>query len=195
MNPHRKSVRTAFRPNLVSGIVRLGTLALAAIFTATQMPAQDAAAAAPQSAAQQTAGAPTGASQPAVPETSTASTAQAASSRRLAPGTDSLPESPAAAAPNSESASVTMPPEMRAMMLDAAQQSQSLQPAKAKQGVQQPGMLVLGIAGLPLLALGSWIYVAKGSAAARAGFGSMFFVPGALMSGFGFHYAFKPKNN
>jgi len=67
--------------------------------------------------------------------------------------------------------------------------------APKSKGVQRPGMLVMGIAGLPLVALGTWIYAAHGDAGARAAFGSLFFVPGALMSGFGFHYAFKPKTN
>jgi hypothetical protein len=106
-----------------------------------------------------------------------------------------LPEAPLASAASDETASVTMPPNVRAMMNDAAQQGQSLQSTQKSKGVQRPGMLIMGIAGLAPLALGTWIYAAHGSGAARAAFGSLFFVPGALMSGFGFTLAFKPKNN
>jgi hypothetical protein len=84
-------------------------------------------------------------------------------------------------------------------MDDAKQNSQNLQsaPAAKPHGVQQPGMLVLGIAGLPLLGLGSLFYVAaagKKNAGPAVAVGSVFFVPGALMSGFGFYFAFKPKH-
>jgi hypothetical protein len=113
---------------------------------------------------------------------------------------NALPDEPVESAATSESSSLTMPPELKAMMDDAKQSSQSLEPAPAAKphGVQQPGMLVLGIAGLPLLGLGSLFYVAAAgdhkNAAAALAVGSVFFVPGALMSGFGFHYAFKPKH-
>jgi hypothetical protein len=91
-----------------------------------------------------------------------------------------------------------MPPELKAMMDDASKNSQNLQPAPASKphGVQQPGMLTMGILGLPFMALGALFYVAAPSsknAGAAVGVGSIFFVPGALMSGFGFHYAFKPR--
>jgi hypothetical protein len=112
---------------------------------------------------------------------------------------NALPNAPTAPAGTSESSSVTMPPELKAMMDDAKQNSQNLQsaPAAKPHGVQQPGMLVLGIAGLPLLGLGSLFYVAaagKKNAGPAVAVGSVFFVPGALMSGFGFYFAFKPKH-
>jgi hypothetical protein len=112
---------------------------------------------------------------------------------------NALPDAPMESAGTNESSSLTMPPELKAMMDDAKQNSQSLQPASANKphGVQRPGMLVLGIAGLPLLGLGSLFYVAavgKKNAGAAVAVGSVFFVPGALMSGFGFYYAFKPQH-
>jgi hypothetical protein len=79
------------------------------------------------------------------------------------------------------------------MLKDATEQSQSLAAPKSK-GIQRPGMLIMGIAGLPLMAFGAAIYAGHGNGGARAAFGSVFFAPGALMTGFGFHYAFKPKN-
>ncbi len=111
---------------------------------------------------------------------------------------NALPDAPTAPAGTSDSASLTMPPDLKAMMDDAAQNSQNLQsaPATKPHGVQRPGMLAMGIIGLPFLAFGSLFYVlAPGSknAGAVVAVGSIFFVPGALMSGFGFHYAFKPK--
>jgi hypothetical protein len=112
---------------------------------------------------------------------------------------NALPDAPMESAGTNESSSLTMPPELKAMMDDAKQNSQSLQPASGTKphGVQQPGMLVLGIAGLPLLGLGSLFYVAaagKKNAGPAVAVGSVFFVPGALMSGFGFYFAFKPKH-
>jgi len=109
-----------------------------------------------------------------------------------------LPDAPTAPSGSSDSASLTMPPELKAMMDDASKNSQSLQPAPASKphGVQQPGMLTIGILGLPFMALGALFYVAapgSKNAGAAVGVGSIFFVPGALMSGFGFHYAFKPR--
>ena len=60
-----------------------------------------------------------------------------------------------------------------------------------------PGMLVLGIAGIPLIGLGALFYSSGGRGNAERGkaivAGSIFFVPGALMSGFGFYLAFKPQ--
>jgi hypothetical protein len=112
---------------------------------------------------------------------------------------NALPDAPMESAGTNESSSLTMPPELKAMMDDAKQNSQSLQPASANKphGVQRPGMLVLGIAGLPLLGLGSLFYVAaagKKNAGPAVAVGSVFFVPGALMSGFGFYFAFKPQH-
>jgi hypothetical protein len=112
---------------------------------------------------------------------------------------NALPDAPMESTGTSESSSLTMPPELKAMMDDARQNSQSLQPAPATKphGVQRPGMLVMGIAGIPLLGLGALFYSAAAGGNKNAGkavvAGSIFFVPGALMSGFGFYLAFKPK--
>lgn len=112
---------------------------------------------------------------------------------------NAMPDAPTAQTGTSDSSSLTMPPDLKAMMDDASQNSQSIQPAPATKphGVQRPGMLMMGIAGLPLLGLGALFYVAAAgahkNAAAGVVVGSVFFVPGALMSGFGFYYAFKPR--
>lgn len=90
-----------------------------------------------------------------------------------------------------------MPPNVRAMLNDANAASQSLQSTPKSKGLQRPGMLVMGIAGLPLAALGTWIMTRSVSkdAGLKDGLGAAFLVPGALMIGFGFTLAFKPKNN
>ncbi len=112
---------------------------------------------------------------------------------------NALPDAPTAPAGTSDSASLAMPPELKAMMDDAKQSSQNLQPAPAAKphGVQRPGMLVMGIAGIPLLGLGALYYSAAAGGNKNGGkavaAGTIFFVPGALMSGFGFYLAFKPK--
>ena len=70
-----------------------------------------------------------------------------------------LPDAPTTApAGTSDSASLTMPPELKAMMDDASKNSQNLQstPATKSHGLQRPGMLVMGIIGLPLAALGAY---------------------------------------
>jgi hypothetical protein len=112
---------------------------------------------------------------------------------------NALPDAPMESVGTSESSSLNMPPELKAMMDDAKQNSQSLQPAAAakSRGVQRPGMLVLGIAGIPLIGLGALFYSAAAGGNKNGGkaivAGSIFFVPGALMSGFGFYLAFKPQ--
>jgi hypothetical protein len=112
---------------------------------------------------------------------------------------NALPDAPMESAGTSESSSLTMPPELKAMMDDAKQNSQSLEPAPAAKphGVQRPGMLVMGIAGIPLMGLGALFYSAAAGGNKNGGkavaVGSIFFVPGALMSGFGFYLAFKPQ--
>ena len=112
---------------------------------------------------------------------------------------NALPDAPMESVGTSESSSLNMPPELKAMMDDAKQNSQSLQPAAAakSRGVQRPGMLVLGIAGIPLMGLGALFYSAAAGGNKNGGkaivAGSIFFVPGALMSGFGFYLAFKPQ--
>jgi len=82
------------------------------------------------------------------------------------------------------------------MMDDAAQNSQNPQPAKATKPreVQRPGMLIMGIVGIPLAFIGVGIYsISTNETGKKVTVGSIFFVPGVLMSGFGFYYAFKPK--
>jgi hypothetical protein len=109
---------------------------------------------------------------------------------------NALPEAPNV---QGESASLKMPPDLRAMMDDAAQQSQSLQPASSTNNkkIQRPGMLVLGIAGVPLAILGVMILslkVGPKEAGARDGLGAAFLAPGAAMAGFGFYFAFHKPN-
>lgn len=112
---------------------------------------------------------------------------------------NAIPDAPTAQPGTSDSSSLTMPPDLKAMMDDAQQNSQSIQPAPATKphGVQRPGMLVMGIAGIPLLGLGALFYSAAAGGNKNSGkavvVGSIFFVPGALMSGFGFYLAFKPQ--
>jgi hypothetical protein len=106
-----------------------------------------------------------------------------------------LPDAPAL---QGESASLKMPTEMKAMMDDAAQQSQALTaPAtKSKGGIQRPGMLVMGIAGIPLAAFGTWVLTRNVSkdATLKNEFGAAFLVPGAAMMGLGFYFAFHKKS-
>lgn len=107
-----------------------------------------------------------------------------------------LPDAPTAMAGTSDSASLAMPPELKAMMNDAVQNAQNVQPAPAKKshGLQRPGMLIMGIVGIPLVFIGVGIYsINTNETSKKIGVGSAFFVPGALMSGFGFYLAFKPK--
>ena len=109
---------------------------------------------------------------------------------------NALPDAPTASTGSSDSASLTMPPELKAMMDDAAQNSQNLQsaPATKPHGIQRPGMLVMGIVGAMGMGLGALLYASdKGTLEARAAGGSILFAPGAVMAGFGFYYAFKPK--
>jgi hypothetical protein len=198
MKLHLASPATSSRRNVAvrSNPVRLGTLALAVIFTASQMPAQPAPAATPVAATQQVAD--DTASTVQTPVTNTAAAVSTASSDGLKSESNALPEAPAATASNEETASVTVPSNMRAMLSDAAQQSQSLQsPKSASKGIQRPGMLVMGIVGLPIAALGAWalsVGVTK-DAAAKNIFGGALLGGGGLMVGFGFTYAFKAKTN
>jgi|HubBroStandDraft_1064217.scaffolds.fasta_scaffold288351_2 hypothetical protein len=124
------------------------------------------------------------------------------SRERVTADVNALPDAPMESTGTSESSSLsslTMPPDLKAMMDDAKQNSQSLQsaPATKPHGVQRPGMLVLGIAGIPLMGLGALFYSAAAGGNKNGGkaivAGSIFFVPGALMSGFGFYLAFKPQ--
>jgi len=110
-----------------------------------------------------------------------------------------LPEAPLAA---NESASTSMPADLKAMMKDAGpdgQNLQSTQPTSSKKGVQRPGMLVLGIAGVPLIVLGAMIFSLNVGSSGKAnglrnGLGTAFLAPGAAMSGLGFYFAFHKKN-
>ncbi len=180
--------------------VRLGALALAVLFTTTQMPAQGAPATTPEATTQQnmndhasTAQAP--AANPTTAAASGSETSGAAKSELSA-----LPEAPTAQSGTSESASLNMPPEMKAMMDDASQESQALQssPKTTKsKAVQRPGMLVMGIAGVPLIVLGTMIFslnVGGKETGLRNGLGTAFLAPGAAMSGLGFYFAFHKKN-
>jgi hypothetical protein len=58
-------------------------------------------------------------------------------------------------------------------------------------------MLVMGIIGIPIAALGAWALSASVSrdAAAKNIIGAGLLGGGGLMVGFGFTYAFKAKNN
>jgi hypothetical protein len=200
MNLHFDSPATPSRRNPASrsNLVRLGTLALAVVFTATQLPAQVLPAETPQAATQQAADASAGSAQ--TPATNTTATAAvpSAPSDAVKSNSNALPEAPLASAANQETASATMPPSVRAMFTDAVQQSQSLQstPKSTSKGIQRPGMLVMGIIGLPIAALGVWALSAGVSkdAAAKNIFGASLLGGGGLMAGFGFTYAFKPIN-
>jgi len=107
-----------------------------------------------------------------------------------------LPEAPLAA---NESASTSMPADLKAMMKDAGPDGQNLQSTQTtttKKGVQRPGMLVMGIAGVPLIILGAMILslnVGPKEAGARDGLGAAFLAPGAAMTGLGFYFAFHKK--
>ncbi len=113
--------------------------------------------------------------------------------------TDALPEAPVAASATTDSASINMPPDLKAMMDDAQQNGQNLtstQPTQ-KKGVQRPGMLVLGIAGVPLIILGTMILslnVVSSKTGEKVALGSAFMAPGAAMSGLGFYFAFHKSN-
>jgi len=106
---------------------------------------------------------------------------------------NALPEAPTAPPATTDSASLTMPPELKAMMDDASQSSQNLQPAATTKphGVQRPGMLTMGIIGIPLAALGAYAYA---RAPRNKPYATILFAPGAAMMGFGFYYAFKPQH-
>ncbi len=110
---------------------------------------------------------------------------------------NALPDAPAAPAGTSDSASLTMPPALKAMMDDAQQKAQNLQsaPATKSHGLQRPGMLIMGIVGIPLALLGGSILAIRGTKdeGLKVGVGVGLLVPGAAMSGLGFYYAFKPK--
>ncbi len=111
---------------------------------------------------------------------------------------NALPDAPTVPAGTSDSASLNMPPELKAMMDDAQQNAQNLQsaPATKPHGIQRPGMLVMGIIGIPLLGFGTYVMTRSVSkdAGLKNAFGAIFLVPGAAMSGFGFYFAFKPKH-
>jgi hypothetical protein len=109
---------------------------------------------------------------------------------------NALPEAPSV---QGESASLRMPADLKAMMDDAAQANQNVQPAPSSnnKALQRPGMLVMGIAGVPLAVLGIMILSLKVGPKAtgeRDGLGAAFLAPGAAMAGFGFYFAFHKKN-
>jgi len=106
-----------------------------------------------------------------------------------------LPEAPT----TTESASATAPPMLHLMLdqpLPDAQQSMQSTPAPKHGGVQRPGMLIMGIIGVPLIVAGAALFsvsVPKDNGL-KNGFAAILLVPGAAMSGFGFYYAFHKKN-
>ena len=191
------SPATSSRRNLVSrsNPVRLGALALAVVFTASQMPAQTAPAGTPQAATQQIADT-SASSTPSSATNTTADEVSSAPSDSAKSESNPLPETPAAPGDHPESASVPMSPELRTMFNDAIQASQNLQPAPKSHGVQRPGMLGMGIAGVPLIVFGTYIMTrtVRKDSGLKNGLGAAFLVPGAAMSGIGFTLAFKPKN-
>ena len=83
------------------------------------------------------------------------------------------------------------------MVAEAAQSEQALASSHTSTNykrIQRPGMLALGIAGIPLMVVGAYFYAYPTKAtAAKAEFGSIFFVPGAAMSAIGFPLAFHKK--
>jgi hypothetical protein len=110
---------------------------------------------------------------------------------------NALPDAPTESAGTSDSANLNMPPDLKAMMDDAKQNSQNLQSAPAtKHGLQRPGMLIMGIAGIPLALLGVAILGVEGKKdeGLKYGIGLGLLVPGAAMTGFGFYFAFKPTH-
>jgi hypothetical protein len=177
--------------------VRFGALALALLFTAAQMPAQEAQAASSQAATQREASAVPNTGQAATSSPAVAANVSLASSVNANTGTNALPDAPAAPPETSESANLNMTANMKAMMDAAAQNAQDLQPKPTSNDkkLQRPGMLVLGIAGIPLIAFGTWVLTRSVTkdASLKNAFGAAFLVPGGAMSGFGFYYAFHPK--
>lgn len=171
---------------------KIGRCALVGILSGMlvgQAVAQGAPAATPQAPVQQATGAGN-VQAPAANPANPAPSATDAASQAIA-----LPDAPAAP---TESASASMPADLKAMFDDASQESQNLQsaPATTKKGVQRPGMLVMGIAGVPLIVLGVMILslkVGPKETGARDGLGAAFLAPGAAMSGLGFYFAFHKK--
>ena len=74
-------------------------------------------------------------------------------------------------------------------MDDAQQNSQNLQsaPSTKSHGLQRPGMLVMGIVGIPLIGFGTYVMTRSVSkdAGLKNAFGAAFLVPGAAMSAIG----------
>ncbi len=180
--------------------VRLGALALAVLFTATQMPAQGAAATTPQATTQQNMNDQASTAQAPAANSATAAAPETAPTAVAKSELSTLPEAPQAQSETGESASLSMSADMKAMMDEASQESENLQstPKTTKNKVvQRPGMLVLGIAGVPLIILGTMIFslnVGGKETGLRNGLGTAFLAPGAAMSGIGFYFAFHKKN-
>jgi hypothetical protein len=96
-----------------------------------------------------------------------------------------------------DAASVKMPAEMKAMMDDAAQQSQAMTaPATTQKHYFNAGWFALGIVGVGAAAIGAGIYGVAGTKdqGLKIGVGTAFFAPGVLAAGFGFYNAFHKKN-
>lgn len=115
----------------------------------------------------------------------------------LLAGNTTAPLSALPNAPGEASSSLT--PETLHLMVDDAKQAEQAvaSPASNEKRVQRPGMLVLGIAGIPLMALGAWVYSihTNGSKASslKSEYGTAFMAPGAAMSVIGFYFAFHKK--
>lgn len=109
------------------------------------------------------------------------------------PSLNALPEAPGAF----ESSSVT-PAVLHLMVDDARQAEQAVSsPSTNQKRVQRPGMLVMGIVGVPLMAVGAWIYSihtnSSKASSLKSEYGTFFMAPGAVMSGVGFYFAFHKK--
>jgi len=187
------SPATQSRPSIASRSlpVRLGALALAVLFTASQSQAQGPMPSGSEEAQPTTASQNQQAATPATADLST----QAANSPSMASDNPkmevrALPDAPSVP---EETASVKMPTDLKAMMDDAAQKSQALTPPTSQKRTFRPGWFVLGVFGAGAMALGAWGYSvsdkSKGYIAA-----TILFVPGAAAAGFGFYNAFHQKD-
>jgi len=188
---HLVSPATSSRPSKVSRSlpVRLGALALAVLFTASQIQAQGPM---PRSS-EETQPAPASQNQQAAAPTSTPTAGASATLANLSSiasdkmDASALPEAPSAPA---EQASVNKPLDIRAMMDDAAQNTQNLQPATSEKKHQiHPGWLALsavGAVGATIGAMGLSAKSTKGRPIAGA-----FVGVGAGLTGLGLYLTFK----
>lgn len=174
-----------------STAVRLGALALAVIFTASQIQAQSAFAidTQPTTATQQAKAAPQTQAAPSVPtEAQNAApvpTANAEDAQATAPQ-PAVPDAPGA---QTESASLNTPVNMKALMDQAAQPSQNVQSTNTEQKKQiHPGWLGLAAVGLLCAALGAGgLAAGNGNKPVAAGF----LAGGLGVAGLSFYLTFK----